>query len=656
MSKIWAIDFETFYTSKYSLKNMIAEEYCRDSRFDAYLMSAACDDGTEWAGNPCDFDWSQLEDAIVLAHNKYFDYTVWLELHRQGLVPEPKFREFHCTANLTSYLCNCRALAQAVSFLYNVQVSKQARTDMKDKHWEDLDGGQRETMIKYALDDVRWCLKIWRDHSGQWPECERELSNLTIQQGMDGIQINTDLLEEYLSSTHEAIESTKRLIPWIEDGKAPSSKIAIAAECRKNNIPCPPVKSEDEEGFLEWENTYAPQYPWIKAVSCYRSLSKLLATFETVKRRLRDDNTMPFALKYFGAHTGRWSGDANLNLQNPRKESVLINEHLLMETDQGRIKEALKTKKDLGQFPDWVKSEINFRYLLVARPGFKMITADLSQIEPRVLAWCAKDWPFLDLLAKGVSPYIVHARQTMGWDDSKDKDSDPAGYALAKSRVLGLGYGCGWEKFITVAAAMGGIDITKDDPETVEIVDEVTGNVKIMDGYGWTSKQIVKDYRERNPLIASMDPDNPGIWLKLDTELKDSVGEDFVMNLPSWRAIRYRGVRIEFRTVVDKDDPDKVRTKRVWTADLGHKRSIFYGGLLTENLVQAISRDVFAFLMLLLTKRGYRILFTCHDEVILEVPLTTTRDDIASIMTTSPPWLKRCPIKSDVKEVPHYCK
>ena len=70
MSRVWAIDLETFYTSKYSLKSMIAEEYCRDERFDAYLVSAASADGVEWAGHPGDFDWSQeiltidIEDVL----------------------------------------------------------------------------------------------------------------------------------------------------------------------------------------------------------------------------------------------------------------------------------------------------------------------------------------------------------------------------------------------------------------------------------------------------------------------------------------------------------------------------------------------------------------------------------------------------------------
>ena len=64
------------------------------------------------------------------------------------------------------------------------------------------------------------------------------------------------------------------------------------------------------------------------------------------------DGSLPFSLKYFGAiATGRWSGDAGLNLQNFNREPL---------------------------------HGVDPRRCLIARPGHKLLIADLSRIEPRV--------------------------------------------------------------------------------------------------------------------------------------------------------------------------------------------------------------------------------------------------------------------------------
>lgn len=639
MSRVVAIDFETYYDSKYSIREMIAEQYCADPRFHAYRLSIF-DGETAWVGDPLKFNWDSLSDAIVLAHNKYFDFTVWRELQKRYGIPVA-FREFHCTANLTSFLCNCRALADAAEKLYGRYVNKAVRSDMKGKQWSDLSLSEQEALDKYAVGDVEWCWRFWNDHSAKWTSFERNLSNLTIEQGMSGIQIDTDLLENYIAATRAAVEATVKTIPWTEDGKAPSSTQAVAWQCRKEGIACPPLKTEDEEGFIAWENLHAPRFPWVRSVSSYRSLCKLASTFDLVKERLRPDGTMPFALKYFGAHTGRWSGDAKINMQNPRKESVYINECGLMETDPFKL--SAKNK-------DWCSAEINFRHLLIPRPGKQMITSDLSQIEPRVLAWCARDTAFMEAVQGGISPYEAHARTTMGWAGGELKKENPKLYALAKARVLGLGYGCGWEKFITVAATMAGLDITAEDPE-FEFVQKMspTGDIEEvkLPGRGAFSRATVKAFRESNPKITAL-------WGRLDDAFRRSVGGNFELTLPSGRVMTYRKVARQCRMVPGKDG--KPQGKWVYTADMGHKRESFYGGKLTENLVQATARDVFGEHMLSIHQQGIRTLFSCHDELIVEVDTDVKARDIEAAMSQTPEWLRGCPIAAEAKSVKHYCK
>ena len=669
-----AIDFETFFSKKlkYSLTTQIAEQYCRSPHFDPYLISA-CDGARCWVGNPREFNWGCLAGRVVVAHNAYFEQAVLNEMERREWIPKgtvASIKAFHCTANLTAFLCNRRALDMAVEFLYKTKLSKEARGNADNKHWpQDFSEQERTQMIEYARRDGFWCWKIFEDNFHKWPELEREISRITIAQGLKGVQINTKLLDQFIVQTHEMKLNTEKEIPWMaeaedaddesweEFNKKPTSTKCIAEQCRRSGIPCCPVKSEDEEAYEEWELTYAPKHKWIYAVSAWRSVNKLYKTFLKVKARLRPDGTMPFALKYFGAHTGRWAGAEGVNMQNMRKRPVFCNEHGLMETNPAREEEAMDWKKNTGTWPEWVRYAIDFRHLIIPRPGKKMISSDLSQIEPRVLSWLVGDKKMLALMAGGMSPYEAHARATMGWNQPGDlkkaaKNSAEAAsiYHLAKARILALGYQAGWEKFIMMAQVLAGLNITKDDPEFVTV--QTLVGEKQISGYGYNSKKIVEQYRADNPLIADKEK---GIWAKLDSAFKQSVGSDFTMTLPSGRVMTYRAVRCESRIEPDKET-GMPKKKSVYTADVGGRRMIFYGGKLTENITQAVARDILAWHIVNMDKRGWWNLFNVHDEAVLEVDQDVTDADVFAEMSKTPPWLVGCPVTCDAGEIPHYLK
>jgi hypothetical protein len=189
-----------------------------------------------------------------------------------------------------------------------------------------------------------------------------------------------------------------------------------------------------------------------------------------------------------------------------------------------------------------------------------------------------------------------------------------------------------------------------DDPEFVT-VQTLTGE-KQVSGYGYNSKKIVEKYRADNPLIADKEK---GIWARLDAQFKRSVGSDFTMTLPSGRVMTYKAVRCETRIEPDKETglPKK---KSVFTADVGGRRMIFYGGKLTENITQAIARDVLAWHIVNMDKRGWWNLFNVHDEAVLEVDQDVTDADIHAEMSKTPPWLVGCPVTCDAGEIPHYLK
>jgi len=604
-----AIDFETYYDRDYSLKKMDAWSYVHHPKFDCYLMSVYGND-FKWVGHPKDFDqWHLFENSILVAHNAAFDSLVFKRLQDFNIIPKliaynssfiiPKWR---CTASLAVYLSAPRSLKGACKQLLNIDVDKNQRSKASGQSGADLFGN--EAMFAYALEDARLCFLLWEKFNHLWPDDEKELATLTFEWGQQGIGVNVRELDKAIKSLEQQRFYAAELLPWVDDLDidTPLSHRKLAEACRAAAIPCPLSLALDDPECEAWEEKYGPEYPWVEAMRVFRRTNMLLSRFYTIRSRavilnkpshsplsdriLPAFDRFPYGLKYFGAVPGRWSGDAGFNVQNmPRGELF----------------------------------GVNLRSCFQPLDGNVFIIADLCQIEPRILAWLIEDESFLSLVRSGVDIYEAHARSTMGYSDpSPLKEVDPDKRALAKARVLGLGYGCGPQKFVTVAKNLGGIDISFAD-----------------------AKKTVADFRSKNPKISKL-------WNQLDRDFKRSAGGDYNIELPSGRALRYFNV---------------AKTPRGYytaaTERGGFQRSL-YGCLLTENLVQATARDLFAEHLLQIHRAGIgRIVFHVHDEVIVEVPASRAdeaREQIKAIMSTTPAWLSGCPVAAEAKVSTCYTK
>ena len=659
-----AVDFETFYRTERKAKRDKLEActvessgnwgYCRHPEWEAYMVSIYAPD-VQFVGRPEDAPWESIQNRVWLSHNRNFDRHVYERLVEQRKVLRVNRYEWHDTADLAVYSHLPRALAKAVKYAFDgLTLDKGARSSMDGVRWADVPEADRQRILDYALEDAATCWLLWAKFSSGWPSEERQISLHTGEIEFRGIPVDVDAVDRDISTLETALWATEQRIPWVnekdEKGKpvALRSKAALDRECIKCGVPAPKSTAAKSAEFLEWLDEYGERVPAVIELGRYRRIDRTLSVYKALKARLRPDGRAALALKYFGADkTGRWSGAAKFNLQN------LMKSPLLFTADYGwceSVKEAAHV--------------VDVRARIIAPAGRKLVIADLSQIEPRCLNWMVGNGEFLALCAKGMSPYEAHARSSMGWTAGNLKKEDPQKYALAKARVLALGYGAGWGKFIVMARGYLGSESeflaifaaepppgqtekfvaylawlvektghasSKNALKEWETLDAETKNIWVN---SWTQ---VQDFRATNPKIKAL-------WEQLDGELK-AAKEDghLAVELPSGRTLEYFDIGMNGGWITRAANPEGIPQHT-------------YGAHLVENLIQATARDCFAHGILNLEAAGYRVMFHVHDEVVVDAPADADPKEVVRLLTTMPRWANGLPVAAEAEISTHYKK
>jgi hypothetical protein len=246
----------------------------------------------------------------------------------------------------------------------------------------------------------------------------------------------------------------------------------------------------------------------------------------------------------------------------------------------------------------------------------------------------------------------------MGWTGGTLKKEDPELYALAKTRVLGLGYGSGWAKFLDTIAAQGmtqilDMDFDKSDENDflsfleyvpnqhhhIEVYDRATLRERRHMVNSWIQ---VMDFRRKNRHIKASWDDHARAVAKVGGK-----GGTYEIPLLSGRSIKFFSVRPELQGYSCKHaDGEKRRVRE-------------YGSSLFQKSVQATARDIFAYQMDLIAQQGIKIILHVHDEIVAEVPnseLDKSVEIIRECMTTAPPWAKNIPLDTSVEVTKTYLK
>lgn len=629
----YAIDFETTYTKDRDIKTLGVVGYVSHPDTDAYLVSIHGED-VSYAGPLEQAPWRQIDGHHWLSHNAGFDIPVFLESQKRGKIPADVFPgEWDCTANLAAFLAAPRSLAGASNALLGIVVDKGTRDQMKGKRWETMSEEFRQKCIEYALNDAKLCHALWEKYSPRVPEQELALSRHTLQMCLNGIAVDLERVEAYLDTIGKAITRCLSLIPWADATDAKGKEVpilssnALKAACVSAGIPPPLTTADKSELFEAWLEAHGESAPFVTAVKNYRRLNRTRDILMKFKNQTGSDGRIRYSLKYGGAHTLRWSGDAGLNFHNFTKEPLCFDENYDV------LNAAKMTKAD---FKARKVHEVDMRSCLVPAKGRKFIVADLSQIEARVSLWLAclmvdgtdsAAREQLNLIRDGMDLYEAHARSNMGYtapeklkdycDSPKCPPDQKNLRQFAKCRVLGLGFGLGSKKFVSIVKQWTGLTITSSE-----------------------AKRIVDDFREKNQEITRT-------WLRLDRDMRRHSKnrpktEPYAVELPSWRCLEY--------FEVNEADGLTARDER------GGMILHWYGGKLFENVVQATARDILGEAILRLEKAGYPVVLHVHDEVVCEVDPSVPVSAVKALMEQVPDWAEGLPIGCSAEESDRYFK
>lgn len=340
----------------------------------------------------------------------------------------------------------------------------------------------------------------------------------------------------------------------------------------------------------------------------------------------KDDRVRGLTQYYGAARTGRWAGRL-IQLQN-LPQNHLDNIGTVREIVRARDLESLEMIFD--SVPDTLSQLI--RTALVAKPGCTFLVSDYSAIEARVIAYLAGETWRLEVFKNGGDIYCASASQMFHVPVEKHGVN---GHLRQKGKIaeLALGYGGG----IGAMKNFGADKMGMTDEEMQEIVNQ----------WRVASPTIPKLWRDVEKAARSA-IENPGRSYRINCGVvyrRDS--NAMRCKLPSGRWLTYWEPRIEDEKIFFMGQN---QTTRKW------EKTDTWGGKLTENIVQAFARDCLAVAMVRLEEAGYHIVFTVHDEVIVEAPEGSRWQDVAEIMGQPIDWAPGLVLRGDGYETKFYMK
>ena len=588
------LDFETYFDTKVSLTKLTTMDYVRHEKFKVWGVGIKIDhDDTEWYGE--DEAEAAIHDidwseATVVCHNTPFDGYI-LTRH-YGVTP----KYYIDTAAMNRGLFpgqSARLKDCAVRAFPNDATMRKGEELADAKGIYDLDPELEEAIAGYCIQDVDLTYAIYNQLVDRMPQSEMDIIDMTCRM----------FCEPKLIVNREALI-------LFRDFQITASEQAI------------------EEAGIDRKVLSSNQqfHDFLFTIGIVPPTKKSPTTGKNIPALGKNDKAFTQMQKMYPEYQHIWNARKAVKsrINETRAQRFIDATH-----DDGTISVPLRYyAAHTGRFGGTEKINMQnmprnseLRKALCAPEGQLVFVADLSNIEARMLAWLADEVDLLDQFRSGDDIYSNLATQIYG--RPINKTDDPTERFVGKTAVLGLGYGMGATKFQATleAGAMG--------PPMKFTATE--------------AQNVVNTYRSTYSGVQLL-------WQKLELKLANTINpayeeewhglvfKDKKIYLPNGLALHYNDLRYEFGQL---------------TYDSGRAIEKTWGGRITENVVQALSRIIVTDSMLHIEKDttlDAQVVLTVHDEIVLISQANNpdaTMDKLIAHMCTPPSWAEDIPLDAE---------
>lgn len=647
METLMFIDFETY--SPVNLKDCGAYPYMASPDFAPLIMTYryGVDGQTKIAQGEAEIKWAlrglhEREHVTFVAHNANFERQVLSRIFDYApgtFIPPERFIDTMAMGRSLGFPGSLADLARALHVeekdsagtaliqLFCVPSKKTGRAATPDEHPEEW-----AAFCRYAIQDVDTMVEVYTaltTRYGGFPKGEREVWNADQRINDRGILVDAELAVRCMDIAAVVKDLHLQRMGVISGLANPNSTAQVLAWVNRRLVEAGVM--DDQNDLPVFKDTGAPLKSVDKASVAYllsrtdlprdvrtfleeraASNAASVAKFKAMTNRLGVGNRVRGTIQYFGAHTGRWAG-RGVQLQN--LPSVTAGGDEATQAFVDRVMNEPAENFSISELKPLIRGA------LMAPAGQTLTVCDYSAIEARVLAWLAGEEWVLEAFRAGRDIYIETAARMFYVPYEEAKPLRKKG----KVAVLALGYGGG----INALKAMGA------------------------EGTDAELEEIKQTYRAANPRIAKF-------WADMDRAMRNRsgrVGEYITIHpeanglvtikLPSGRELFYH--KLHFRTVSKFDK----EVEALHFLDPKSHLAVIptYGGRLTENVTQAVARDVLAHALVNLDKENVAVVAHVHDEVIAEGGVTVER--MKELMGAgvgnplAPPWADGLPLAAE---------
>lgn len=552
------IDFETYYDKEYSLKKLTPAEYILDPRFEVTGCAIIV------AGRkPLWVDADKLPAVLpalprpctVISHNALFDMSIlsW----RYGIVPDLMVDTMGMARALLYHITGSVSLESVANWL-GLPPKGKSLLKVQGLNAEGIkQAGLWQEYTDYAKHDAWLCEQVFLKLKEEFPRSEYELMDMVLRCAVTPqFVLDSNLLAEH-RHTIEQYKHNLLTACGLSDRLQLMSNDMFAGALARLGVDPPkkisPVTGRETYAFAKTDPEMIALSehpdPAVQALVAARVGHKSTIE-ETRAAKLLNISLLswpdgsvgkaPIALRNYGAHTGRLSGDWKLNAQNWPRYTI---------------------------YPGGMKETGKLRRAHKAPPGHKVVKCDAKQIEARIVAWLAGEHALLDAFKNGEDIYSDFASKNIY--GHKVTKSDVNERFVGKTAVLGLGYGLGPEKFMRSLAAGSyvnlGYEIKIDPIQATKIVREYRVRFKDIPKSWWNLGNFIQ-----HMTIPKFEHDWQCVKLGFES-----------ITLPNGYKLQYYNLHQEVQ-----------HNNSEWMFHYGREKKKIYGAKMFENIVQALARIV----------------------------------------------------------------